>query len=192
MEAEPLAAACELAFAVAREGEKAVPPIEPPAAMRNYLYVAQLPRRAMTVAQRAIEEDPTFRRRVAAEATEQAVGRAGYLWLTRPQGWDSEVSGDAPAAERTEPKSVPRPPRPPAPVAGRRQFSAPPLPVPAAPGQSGREFASTTSIEDELANLRGLVDQLSLERETITSSTDLDHDDRRVSEELDDGVAPSN
>ncbi len=40
MEAEPLFAACELAFAVAREGEKSVPPIEPPPAMRNYLYVA--------------------------------------------------------------------------------------------------------------------------------------------------------
>ncbi len=176
MEAEPLAAACELAFAVAREGKKAVPPVDPPDAMLPFLYLPQLPRRAMTVAQRAIEEDPTFRRRVAAEATEQGVGRAGYLWLTRPQEWDSEVASEAKSEEQPKP-SAPganiRPPKPPAPTPDKRQFPAPPLPIPERTAASKGEFASATSIEEELANLRGLVDQLSLERKTIASSADL-------------------
>ncbi len=186
MEAEPLFAACELAFAVAREGEKSVPPIEPPPAMRNYLYVAQLPRRAITVAQRAIDDDSTFRRRVAADATEQGVGREGFLWLTRPAGWDIELAAitgivpiadessgtmpldvpPAPANVSQDPfaanSPIPPQPEPPQPVSP----SAPPLPAPnagSAPLVAG-EPASSGSIEDELANLRGLVDELSAER----------------------------
>lgn len=218
MDAEPLAAACELAFAVARDGEKAVPPVEPPASMRNYLYVAQLPRRAMTVAQRAIDEDPTFRRRVAAQATEQSLGRTGFLWLTRPAGW--ETDGQAPSDESTQPRvhsaprspvvpaapsasnDVPAPPRPAVPVvpivaessvpaqdaptpiparpASATQFPAaaatpptrrpaPPLPATSTPNPV-TPSPSASSIEDELASLRGLVDQLSAERDRITGT----------------------
>ncbi len=82
--------ACELSYAVARDGAEAKPATEPPAAMRSFLYVAQLPGRALSVAQQAIEEDPSFRRRVAERATESEVGRAGFLWLNRPIGWAAE------------------------------------------------------------------------------------------------------
>ena len=92
MGTEPLADACELAFEVARQGVEASPPIDPPASMRSFLYVAQLPRRAMSVAQRVIDSDPQFRQRVAAQATEARVGRAGYLWLQRPDGWEASFS----------------------------------------------------------------------------------------------------
>ncbi|MEZ5406662.1 MAG: hypothetical protein R2761_01480 [Acidimicrobiales bacterium] len=87
---ELLKSACELSYAVARDGAEAKPPTEPPAAMRSFLYVAQLPGRALSVAQQAIEEDPSFRRRVAERATEDEVGRAGFLWLNRPIGWAAE------------------------------------------------------------------------------------------------------
>lgn len=87
---ELLKPACELSYAVARDGAEAKPPMEPPAAMRSFLYVAQLPGRALSVAQQAIEEDPSFRRRVAERATESEVGRAGFLWLNRPIGWAAE------------------------------------------------------------------------------------------------------
>lgn len=92
MAAEPLASACEIAFDVAKKGAEANPPLPVPAAMRSFLYVPQLPRRAMTVARRVIDEDPNFRARVAAAAPEAKVGRAGYLWLHRPYGWEHEFA----------------------------------------------------------------------------------------------------
>lgn len=85
-----LESACELSYQIARDGVEAEPPVDPPAAMRSFLYVADLPDRALTVAQQAIEDDPAFRRRVAERADEDAVGRAGYLWLHRPIGWAAE------------------------------------------------------------------------------------------------------
>ena len=90
MGAESLQAACELAYSVARSDAEGDPSIEPPASMRSFLYVSELPRRAVTVAQQAIEDDADFRSRVAAEATEESVGRAGFLWLHRPGGWAQE------------------------------------------------------------------------------------------------------
>ena len=82
--------ACELSYVVARDGVESRPPVDAPTAMRSFLYVAELPPRALTVAQQAIEDDPSFRRRVAEQATEDEVGRAGYLWLHRPIGWAAE------------------------------------------------------------------------------------------------------
>ena len=94
---EMLADVCELAFDVAKEGDA-------PSAMKNYLYLAQRPRRAYSVAQRVLEEDSAFRMRVAERATPESVGEAGYLWLHRPSGWEgrfSEVSSlsDAPVGD---------------------------------------------------------------------------------------------
>ena len=82
---EMLASVCELAFDVAKEGSA-------PSAMKNYLYLAQRPPRAYSVAQRALEEDPSFRARVAERATIENVGEAGYLWLHRPAGWEQRFS----------------------------------------------------------------------------------------------------
>jgi chromosome segregation ATPase len=90
MSSEVLRPACELAFTVARDGAEAVDPIEPPAAMRSFLYVEDLPRRAIAAAQQVIEENSDFRHRVALRADEDEIGRAGYLWLRRPTGWAQE------------------------------------------------------------------------------------------------------
>jgi chromosome segregation ATPase len=85
-----LKSACELSYVIARSGVESDPAIEPPQAMRSFLYVADLPERALAVAKSAIEDDPAFRRRVAEQATEDEVGRGGYLWLHRPIGWSAE------------------------------------------------------------------------------------------------------
>ncbi len=117
MASEPLVQACEVAFEVARRGWEANPPVEPPAPMRSFIYLPQLPRRAMTVAQRVMDEDPEFRARVASAATEARVGRAGHLWLHRPPGWEATfgmLTGGSPTVA------------PPLPVA--------PAPVPASSG----------------------------------------------------------
>lgn len=90
MAAEPqLTPACELAFVVARE---AVPPLAVPAALQPFLGTAEPSRRALSTVQRALEADEAFRRRVAERATEEAVGRVGWLWLHRPAGWDAELA----------------------------------------------------------------------------------------------------
>jgi predicted RNA-binding protein with PIN domain len=52
---------------------------------------------------RVIDTDDEFRERVAAEADDAIVGRAGLLWLTRPEGWRDELdelvgTEDEPAA----------------------------------------------------------------------------------------------
>ncbi|MEM9561412.1 MAG: hypothetical protein AAGA93_02275 [Actinomycetota bacterium] len=99
MSAEVLRPACELAFAVARDGLDAAEPIDPPASMRSFLYVDELPRRAIAAAQQVIEENSDFRHRVASQADERDVGRAGYLWLHRPTGWAVEFEALASADE---------------------------------------------------------------------------------------------
>lgn len=119
---EMLASVCELAFDVAKEGDA-------PSAMKNYLYLAQRPPRAYSVAERTLDEDATFRARVAERATIENVGEAGYLWLHRPAGWEQRVADinagvestppatiqrldDAGDAQRTPPSFMERPPMP--------------------------------------------------------------------------------
>jgi septal ring factor EnvC (AmiA/AmiB activator) len=70
--------------------------------MRSFLYLARLPRRAIAVAQQAIEDDSDFRSRVAAQAMESDVGRAGYLWLHRPIGWAPEFEALSREAEHSD------------------------------------------------------------------------------------------
>lgn len=107
MSSDSLQAACELAFAVAREDTEANHPVQPPASMRSFLYVSDLPRRAITVAQQAIEDDSDFRARVASRASEETVGRAGYLWLGRPPGWAAEFEGLTADLDSPEPDLTP-------------------------------------------------------------------------------------
>lgn len=149
---EMFAEVCELAFEVAKEGDA-------PSAMKNYLYLAHRPPRAYSVAQRALEEEPGFRARVAERATIENVGEAGYLWLHRPEGWERRFAalntGIAPI-DVASPATADRPPMPePPPVA------APVDPPPA---------ATVDSIEVELSSLRNLVDRLADERQNVRSS----------------------
>lgn len=86
-----LRAALEAAMQVARAGE-AADPVEPaPAALRRYLNFARLPAPALDIARRVLDDDESFRRRVAAATTEAQVGEAGWVWLTRPEGWQARL-----------------------------------------------------------------------------------------------------
>jgi predicted RNA-binding protein with PIN domain len=78
---------------VAREGLAADPTILPPHAVRPYLDFARLSANALRAIARTVDRDEGFRARVAAAVDEAAVGRAGWLWLTRPEGWEEEVVG---------------------------------------------------------------------------------------------------
>jgi uncharacterized coiled-coil DUF342 family protein len=180
MEAESLSAACELAFSVARNGVEATPPIDPPTPMRSFLYVAQLPKRAMTVAQRVMDEDPEFRAQVARAASADYVGEIGYLWLTRPEGWeesidlieaapedtsdddaDSEANGDEANGDVADGTLPPPPPPGPAPT-------PPTLDVSGDLEQS--EITSSDAIREELSSLQGLVTRLSEERRQVSTT----------------------
>jgi predicted RNA-binding protein with PIN domain len=43
------------------------------------------------VARKVLDEDDDFRQRVASQLSESDVGEAGWLWLTRPDGWERRV-----------------------------------------------------------------------------------------------------
>jgi predicted RNA-binding protein with PIN domain len=76
---------------VAREGERATPPRMAPQPLRRYLNFARLPDPALEVARRVLDEDAEFRGQVEAAVDEERIGHAGWLFLTRPEGWQAEV-----------------------------------------------------------------------------------------------------
>lgn len=81
----------QLALDVARAGQESFPAVDAPRVLRPLLRFAKLPDRALAVVRRSLDEDGDFRARVAAVATEGAVGRAGVLFLSRPEGWSDEL-----------------------------------------------------------------------------------------------------
>jgi predicted RNA-binding protein with PIN domain len=56
------------------------------------LGFAKLPDHALAVVARVVEVDEEFRARVAMAAGEDDVGRAGFVYLTRPEGWEGELA----------------------------------------------------------------------------------------------------
>ena len=92
---ELLRPAAELAIEMAQTGARMQPPLEVPSRLRPLLAHAKVTRAALVTARRAVEEDPGFRARVAlaveVAGAEAALGRAGVLWLSRPQGWEAEL-----------------------------------------------------------------------------------------------------
>jgi predicted RNA-binding protein with PIN domain len=85
---ELLRSTLEAALGVAKAGERASPPVPAPQALRGVLHFKRYPAAARDFAKRAIDEDEEFRERVADEVTEAQVGGAGWLYLTRPDGWE--------------------------------------------------------------------------------------------------------
>lgn len=83
--------ALEAAVVVARVGEASDPPVAAPGPLRPYLRFARLPGPALDIARRVLDDDDDFRSRVAAATTEGDIGAAGWLWLTRPEGWEEKL-----------------------------------------------------------------------------------------------------
>lgn len=82
--------ALEAAVVVARAGEAAEPPVRAPAAIRKVLRFARLNNGALAAIRRTVERDDEFRVRVAENVDPEAVGRASWLWLARPDQWRKE------------------------------------------------------------------------------------------------------
>ncbi|MBA3955145.1 MAG: hypothetical protein H0X58_00550, partial [Acidimicrobiia bacterium] len=94
-----LRSAGEVAIAVARVGLAADPPEPPPRGLLPLLRFARLPDQALAAARKVIDDDEGFRRRVREATTEELVGRASWLFLDRPDGWEDELGWLAAAAE---------------------------------------------------------------------------------------------
>lgn len=90
---ELLTPALERAVQVARRdaGTRGAP--APPTSLRPVLgFTKRLPSRALRSVQGALDADDGFRRRVAEGADEAELGRAAWLYLTRPDGWQDELA----------------------------------------------------------------------------------------------------
>ena len=92
------------AVEVARDGETSTPPVPAPTGLLPFLQFARLPPAAWAAARRVLDADAEFRARVAGATSESAVGREGWLFLTRPDGWEAELARAARA--RTEIESA--------------------------------------------------------------------------------------
>lgn len=84
----------DVAVLVARErsaddGVSAVP-----TRLRPFLRVAKLPKAGLAAARLALEEDSELRAAVAERIEESEVGRGPWLWVSRPDGWRSELEGE--------------------------------------------------------------------------------------------------
>jgi predicted RNA-binding protein with PIN domain len=99
---ELLRGGIELAFAVAVAGARLRPPLPVPASLKRYLKFQKLPSAALPVVRHAIESDDDFRQRVGAVVTDDLAGRAGALWLSRPEGWEDQLAELAAAADAEE------------------------------------------------------------------------------------------
>jgi predicted RNA-binding protein with PIN domain len=91
--------ALETALHVAREGEEDTPAVPAPVPLRPFLRFAKLPRHALAATRRVLDTDDEFRARVAEAADESMVGRPGWLFLTRPEGWEDELRALVASAE---------------------------------------------------------------------------------------------
>lgn len=88
---EVLRPVLELAWAVAKAGTQARPPIAPPPRLRPFMPFAELPERAMGTIRRVIDEDAEFRAKVAQWAEHAALDEEARLWLVRPRPGDTGV-----------------------------------------------------------------------------------------------------
>jgi predicted RNA-binding protein with PIN domain len=98
--------------AVARELDR----LDVPGPVRPYLKMQWLPAAALAPIRRVLDSDASFRSRVASVAAEDVLGRASWLYLVRPDGWDAELTSlaaatssvDAASADEREERSARR------------------------------------------------------------------------------------
>jgi predicted RNA-binding protein with PIN domain len=83
----------ERTLAVVRAGMQARPPVAAPPALAPVLRFRHkhMPSAAVDTVVVVLEHDAELRARVAAESNERDLRRVGWLWLTRPEGWDTEL-----------------------------------------------------------------------------------------------------
>ncbi len=93
----------ELAHMVARSEQRRSSPPQPPAALAPALTTARLAPAFFELVRAAVAANDDFRLRVAELADEREVGVVGWLWVTRPPGWEADIThnGAALAPELT-------------------------------------------------------------------------------------------
>ena len=79
------------AVEVARAGAMSDPPVPAPTGLQPFLRFARLPPAALAAARKVLDADADFRARVAETTSEDVVGHEGWLFLTRPEGWEAEL-----------------------------------------------------------------------------------------------------
>jgi predicted RNA-binding protein with PIN domain len=94
--------ALELAWAVAKAGAQARPPIPPPGGMRALMRFGTLPDRALTTVRQVVEEHADFRARVVEWADRANLDEAARLWLAHPLGGKGEPGTISSAAHAGE------------------------------------------------------------------------------------------
>jgi predicted RNA-binding protein with PIN domain len=168
--------AIEFAFAIAVAGARLKPPLPSPPALRPYLRFQKLPGAALGPVRRAVDSDDAFRERVAASVTEDLVGRLGWLWLSRPDGWEAEAT-DLVSAEEADASAV----------AEERQERTAARRLEAAEAATRRATGELASVRAELATAqdrRSETESLRtrLERKVVQLQTELDGARRRLAE----------
>ncbi|MEO6989310.1 MAG: NYN domain-containing protein [Aquihabitans sp.] len=108
MDVKLLNPACRLALDVARDGLLEEPSIPAPTALHRFLGFKKYAQTTLASIRKVVDGDDEFRLRVAAEADESEVGRAGWLWLNRPEGWEAELDTLDAAMEATTAESAAR------------------------------------------------------------------------------------
>jgi hypothetical protein len=81
---ESLRPALELAWAVAKAGTKAHPPIAPPAGLEPLMSLTELTEQALTTIREVVEEDAEFRAKVAQWAQPAGIDGEPLWWLIGP------------------------------------------------------------------------------------------------------------
>jgi predicted RNA-binding protein with PIN domain len=66
------------------------------------MKMTRLPDRTLVTVREVMDSDGDFRDRVVKAADEDFLGRASWLWLVRPEGWEEELGGLVDEAERTD------------------------------------------------------------------------------------------
>jgi predicted RNA-binding protein with PIN domain len=64
-----------------------------PGRVRSVVRARRLPPNWAATIRQVLEEDDEYRQTVAAEASEEELGRLSWLWLARPEGWADELDG---------------------------------------------------------------------------------------------------
>ena len=87
---------------VAQAGLKEKPPVEPPSRLKQFMEFnkRKFPARALGQVREVLEADGEFRDRVVDAVAEGEMGPIGWLWLTRPDGWEQQCADLALAAEK--------------------------------------------------------------------------------------------
>jgi predicted RNA-binding protein with PIN domain len=165
--------AVESALAVARSGLAADPVVPPPVALRPFVGFAKQTPQSLRAVARVVERDDEFRARVVEAVDEAEVGRAGWLWLARPDGWEDELESlEAESAARTADEAEAREER-----SATRRLALAQAALQRAEAEAAARLADLEALRAELGSERekreaadGRVADLEAEVATVTSA----------------------